>query len=282
MKSKVWSSKGILKPRTGERKFDLVRHPPSPDLSFFVQHYWIIRWNLQEPYAQETIPYPCVNLVMEPGQSRIYGVISGKFVRRLEGQGMVLGVKFRPGAFYPFWNAPVATLTDRSIPLGEVFGAEAEPLEQALFSAGADEPMVGLMEAFLREGLPGQDEQITVINQMVDWIISERTVTRVDDLANAFYVTKRSLQRLFNQYVGVGPKWVIKRYRLHEAAEQLADGEAVDWARMAQELGYFDQAHFIRDFKSIIGVTPAAYARYAAPQPRGWQTKNGQEPLPVS
>jgi AraC-like DNA-binding protein len=74
---------------------------------------------------------------------------------------------------------------------------------------------------------------------------------------------KRTLQRLFSQYVGVSPKWVIKRYRLHEAADQLGAGEVVDWAKLAVDLGYFDQAHFIKDFKTIVGQTPAEYAKRA-------------------
>jgi AraC-like DNA-binding protein len=69
------------------------------------------------------------------------------------------------------------------------------------------------------------------------------------------------LQRWFNEYVGVGPKWVINRYRLHEAIERLAGDLPVDWTQLALELGYFDQAHFIRDFKALVGVPPAAYVR---------------------
>ena len=70
----------------------------------------------------------------------------------------------------------------------------------------------------------------------------------------------RALQRLFGDYVGVSPKWVIKRYRLHEAVEQLAGGRPPEWSALAQNLGYFDQAHFIRDFKRLVGRTPADYA----------------------
>ena len=59
----------------------------------------------------------------------------------------------------------------------------------------------------------------------------------------------------------MGPKWVIRCYRLHEVAERLSDGKAVNLAELALDLGYFDQAHFIKDFKTIVGVTPADYAR---------------------
>jgi len=75
------------------------------------------------------------------------------------------------------------------------------------------------------------------------------------------------LQRLFSQYVGVSPKWVIQRYRLHEVAERLADDKAVDCTEMALDLVYFDQAHFIKDFKAIVGWTPAEYAKRVAEVP---------------
>ena len=67
-------------------------------------------------------------------------------------------------------------------------------------------------------------------------------------------------EALFREYVGVTPKWVIQRYRLFEAAERLASGQA-DGAQLAHELGYFDQAHFIRDFKAMVGKSPLAFAR---------------------
>jgi AraC-like DNA-binding protein len=78
----------------------------------------------------------------------------------------------------------------------------------------------------------------------------------------------RRLQRLFAEYVGVGPKWVIRRYRLHEITERLATGTPIDWARLAAELGYADQSHLSRDFTEIVGETPTQYAqRYPDPGP---------------
>nr|WP_254625240.1 MULTISPECIES: helix-turn-helix transcriptional regulator [unclassified Myxococcus] len=74
----------------------------------------------------------------------------------------------------------------------------------------------------------------------------------------------RNLQRRFSAAVGVSPKWVIQRYRLHEAAEQLARADAPDMASLALQLGYFDQSHFIRDFKALVGRAPGQYAAQAA------------------
>ena len=81
----------------------------------------------------------------------------------------------------------------------------------------------------------------------------------VDELCAHAGYSKRTLQRLFREYVGVTPKWVLQRVRLHEAADRMADGEG-DWPGLALELGYFDQAHFIKAFKAAIGRSPAEYA----------------------
>jgi AraC-like DNA-binding protein len=89
---------------------------------------------------------------------------------------------------------------------------------------------------------------------------------RVAEVAARHHVSERTLQRLFAAYVGIGPKWVLQRYRLHEAVEQLQARREIDWARLALELGYYDQAHFTRDFRSLVGRTPAQYdANRAAP-----------------
>src|SRR5205814_5681308 len=86
---------------------------------------------------------------------------------------------------------------------------------------------------------------------------------RVGDQAASSGLSVRTLQRLFADYVGVSPKWVMRRARLHDAAERADGGEPVDWAALASDLGYADQAHLTRDFTVTIGVPPARYA--AAP-----------------
>src|SRR5690242_1093249 len=96
--SAMAETKGILNPKFAETKFQLTRHFPTEDLAFFVMRYWIIRWDLDEPHVQETLPYPCVNLVFEKNRTRVYGVERGKSASRIEGKGQVFGVKFRPGA----------------------------------------------------------------------------------------------------------------------------------------------------------------------------------------
>ncbi len=255
--------RGLLNPKTGQQKFKLSLHVPASDLRFFVAHYWVVSWDLreQEPYLSENLSHPTVHLVFEKNNTKVFGVVTGRFRQLLQDQGQVFGVKFRPGAFYPFVKQPVSGFTDRTVDAAGVFGPECLALEDELLSIEDEGKMVETAEAFLRERLPERDPNVEAINEVVDTIIADGTILKVDDVVEQLDLNKRGLQRLFSQYVGVSPKWVIMRYRLHEAAEMLAQGEVGDWAALALDLGYFDQAHFIKDFKSIVGQTPAEYAR---------------------
>lgn len=251
---------GILNLRAGARHFQVTRYAPTSQIAYFVERYWIVRWNVPAPYVQENIPHPCINLAVEAGQSGIFGIPTGKFTRHLQGAGWAFGVKFKPGAFYPFWCAPITDLNDQIIPIESVFGAAGAAYQAEILSLHDDAAMVACAEAFLAPRLPAQDPALPLIYHIIACIIEDRTLSKVDDLVQRLGVSKRSLQRLFQQYVGLSPKAVIQLYRLHDAAEQLAGG-AVDGSRLALELGYFDQAHFIKAFKNVVGKTPADYAK---------------------
>jgi AraC-like DNA-binding protein len=254
---------GILEPAGLGTAFSLERFAPAADLGGFVLRYWTVAWDVPEqvPYTQETLPYPCVNLAVERGRSGIFGVNTRRFQVRLVGKGWVFGVKFRPGGFYPFYRAPVAALTDRAIALDAGFGAAGTEYERRVLACASVGEMIECAEQFLRARLPPPDERVALINAVVEQIAADRTITRVDQIAERAAVSERTLQRLFGQYVGVSPKWVIRRYRLLEAADQLAGNARIDLPGLAQALGYFDQAHFINDFRAAVGSTPAEYTQ---------------------
>jgi AraC-like DNA-binding protein len=253
--------RGILYPERRSELGSLVRLAPSPDLAPFVGHYWIITWDLRghEAQTQETLPHPSVHVALEHGRSGIYGVVKGRFTRVIEGKGKVLGIKFRPGGFYPFVRSPVSRLTNRIVPLHDVFGADGEALVSSVLAKRSERAMVAVAEDFLRQQSPQRDAVAERVAEIVDQIAVDRTITTVETVARKSGLTVRSLQRLFSRYVGVSPKWVINRHRLHEAVDRLTKGEPIDWTQLALDLGYFDQAHFIKDFKGIIGRTPGEY-----------------------
>lgn len=255
--------KGIVAPAVAEQKFRLARYFPAADLAAFVEHYWIVAWDLsgQPPHVQRTLPYPCVNMVFDRGRTAIFGVARGAFDYRLENRGRVLGVRFRPAGFRGLLKAPLIGITDRTLSLAPIYGLEGSAAEISVLAAPDDAGMVAAAEAILRRRIPEPDANVVLVDRIIARIDADREITRIDRLASAVDLSPRALQRLFSDYVGVSPKWVIRRLRLHEAAFRLASAEAFDLAGFAQELGYFDQAHFTRDFTNLVGRAPAQYRR---------------------
>jgi AraC-like DNA-binding protein len=254
--------RGILNVRTADAVYGLSRYWPSADLAPFVEHYWIVRWDLSEPRTAETVPHPSIHMVLEsPERSEIVGVMRTRFSRVLEGSGRAVGTKFRPGAFRPFVKHAISALTDRRLSLSEVFGVRSRGLAARVMGQADDLAGVAIIESFLRGFRPSTDDAMALAGRVAARISDDRSITRVDQLVREFQTSPRQLQRLFSEYVGVSPKWVIQRYRLLDAAERVAAGTLIHWPDLALELGYADQAHFIRDFKKLVGRSPAAYAR---------------------
>lgn len=259
----------MLDPVLAAQRFRLARYESAPDLKSFVEHFWIVAWDLrgQEPHVQKTLPYPCVHLVFDAGRTAIFGVMRGAFEYRLEGVGRVLGVRFRAGGFRGVLGGSLTTITDRTLPLSSVYELDADAAEAAVLGAEGDGGMIHTAEEILRTRLPAADDTVGVVGGIIERIGADRTINRVDELADLVGMNERALQRLFSDYVGVSPKWVICRFRLHEAASRLAKEEDVNLTVLAQDLGYADQAHFTRDFKAIVGRSPSDYRRSAAPAP---------------
>jgi AraC-like DNA-binding protein len=248
----------------GGRWTSFQRHwyaDPGPRLAPFVAYYWFASWDLrgQPPYRQLIVPYPNVHLSFRDGDAgTVHGVARRHVIRELAGVGRVLGVAFRPGCFRPFLDGPVSALTDRSVPARDVLGPG---VPQAAMAEAAEPPeMVRVAEGFLHTILPPPDPTAEAVAGIVAQIAAEPEITRVGHLADRFGTGVRRLQRLFAEYVGIGPKRVIRRYRLHEVTERMASGAAIDWGRLAAELGYADQAHLTRDFTAIVGESPTRYA----------------------
>jgi len=253
------SEYGVL--GTRDIDFRLDRVPASPDLADLVERHWLVSWDLPRGRGASVtlLPHPCVNLVFDRGMVAIAGVGSDRFTYTYRDSGRVFGVKFRPGAFRPFLGGPVSALTDRTVPLSTLWSS-AGSFAAALAEAPDLSTLVAVAEDELRAHWPAPDPAVAEIGEIVHALLYDRTITRVEEVSRRFGLSARTLQRMFQRYVGVSPKWVLRRYRLHEAAARLAEGTSGTWAEVAAELGYFDQPHFIRDFTRAIGMTPVAYA----------------------
>src|ERR1051326_2656834 len=110
--------RGVLNLWADGERIQYSRRLPSAKLTLWIEHYWMVRWDFRGsgPFIAQTVSHPSIHLVLEEGNSRIYGVVKGRSSRTLEGLGRVFCIKFRPGGFHPFLRAPVSNLTNRSLP----------------------------------------------------------------------------------------------------------------------------------------------------------------------
>jgi AraC-like DNA-binding protein len=266
------SSRGELNPRAAQGEYHAARYLPSDDLAPWVLYYWFVRWDrsAREPFDQEVLTQPSQHIVFEMDEadratsSRAVGLTQRRFKRRLEGRGRIAGVAFHPGAFHSWAGIPMSRLTDKMVPLSSIIDVDVRALEARILTRDDDGGSIEELERFLRARLPPIDPNAELVRRIVERIEGDPQVLRVEALTSAYGLGLRALQRLFQCYVGIGPKWVIRRFRLIEAARRLELGKAPALAELSASLGYFDQAHFIRDFRATVGSTPGQYARAAA------------------
>jgi AraC-like DNA-binding protein len=238
----------------------LERFEPGETLRPFVEHYWAVTWEAQPRVTRETVPHPSVHLVLEAGCSTLHGVYPRRFSRIIEGTGRVLGTKFRPGGFRAFVSESVARLTGKIVAPSAIFGTSIDTLEAEATTCVQASDAFELVDAFLTRSNPTATPEFSKISEIVAAIAGDHSITRVDMLTERFDIGPRHLQRIFRDYVGVSPKWVIQRHRLIEAAQRLGRrDQSIDFAALALELGYSDQPHFIRAFKQMVGMSPAEY-----------------------
>ncbi len=248
-------------------------YPVDPSLQPFVERYWSVRWARHglPGFRSEVLSHPCVNLSVESGDRPrfghtmpavlVHGVVTRRFVVDLEGWGAVTAAKFRPGGFAALFGVvPARDAVRPAAGLGPGWTA----LLDDVLAVEDDAERAAVLDRRLvtdaRDPAPDYLELLELLAEM----LRDRQLVRVDQVAALGGRTPRGLQRLFATYLGIGPKAVLARYRLHDALDLLDRGEADDLAGLAFELGWADQAHFSHDFRAAVGLTPTEYGHRRA------------------
>ena len=229
--------RGVLHQERAASRFGLTRCPPSAALAPFVDFYWILRWDLrgQSPHEQTLLPHPNVNLAFEQAGAAIYGVEQRLFTRQIEGRGTVLGVRF-PGRRLP----PVLGRSRRGAqqPHGPR-GAAVRPGRRQRRRGGPSWPL-GMTRRWWRgpSRCSGRSCPLAIRSpsRSPRWSPGSPGIPRCAGWASSrppWGCRCNSYKRLFAEYVGVSPKWVMRRARLQEAAMRAEQGGDVDWAAVA-------------------------------------------------
>ncbi|AXH98164.1 AraC family transcriptional regulator [Ornithinimicrobium avium] len=196
----------------------------------------------------------------------VHGLLTRVFAPDLPTAGRVAGVAFRPGGLAALLDRDVRDLTDRIVRAADVLGPRVSEAAQAVLGEPDEATRRQLLLAYLLEVLDPQlqrvreDTAYATVLGAVD-LMRAREHTTLAPVADRLHVSTRTLQRMFARYVGASPLWVLRRYRLQDAARAIDTGDGQDLAALASDLGFADQAHLTRAFTAVVGVPPSAYRR---------------------
>ncbi|HEX2995524.1 MAG TPA: AraC family transcriptional regulator [Anaerolineales bacterium] len=257
-----YEPRGRLDPVGFERHVSFHTCQPPADLVPFIEHFWTIRWDKADTVynSEEVMHRPYVDVFVSAQQAGIQGTFRGKRTYVAAGSGRIVGVRFRPGAFHAFWNGNLSDLQDKIIDLQQVFPQMDSRYIEHLLTLD-DETAIHDLLKLIRAKHPQPDGNIELINEVITSIETDESLQTVAAVAKAFGRSERWLQQLFQNYLGIGLKWLLKRHRLLAAAQQIRGSEQPNWAAIAYDFGYSSQQHFITDFKKVLGKTPRQYKK---------------------
>ncbi|MCX8559381.1 helix-turn-helix domain-containing protein [Mycolicibacterium mucogenicum] len=246
--------------------FDLQQWQPSAAAAVWVENFWSVTWDLRDadPFDSTVITFPAVHLTHEWGTdgvrhghrlpaTLVHGVVERVFTTTLSASGAVVGARFRPGGFAARFGRDAGALTGHVVPAGaELLGTSASFPDDIEQTAGALDAAIG--------NRTDVDTTYRDLLTLLDRVSADPQLHRVEQVMALSPWSERTTQRVFRRYVGVPVKWVLCRYRLQHAALQIETVPDLDFADLAVRLGWYDQAHFINDFRAMLGCTPGEYA----------------------
>jgi AraC-like DNA-binding protein len=243
-------------------RFRRINRPP---LSRFVDFFWLAEGYTQTHRAEAVLPTGCVDLILsldeQPEADVIAGARSQSIVIDTSRALSFIGVRFRPGGAFPFLPLPLGELEGLSVAPTIVWGSGARILREKLLESGTAEDRFEVLERFLIERLKRSRERQPAVQYALDIIERTQGTASVADLVEHTGLTARRFIASFRDEVGLAPKVFCRLARFRRVIRSLQEVQEVDWADIALGCGYFDQSHFIHDFRAFAGVGPSAYLR---------------------
>ncbi|TQF68112.1 helix-turn-helix transcriptional regulator [Pseudoalteromonas luteoviolacea] len=252
---------GVLHQTKSATHYTLRRYFPSSALACLIEQFWFVDWDLPRGvhHVQKNLPDPNFHLVFSPTNCELIGPVSKVYDYKMTGKSGLIGVKFTLGALEGALPKPIEDFIDTSIPTPNLSLLDLQNLHQVLIKVQDDKVRVDTLEKALSPLCNQSNQQeVKLVNQLVADIKNQTNIYSVADLAKHSGLSIRTLQRKFKKYVGLSPKFLIRKYRLHQALA-LLDDATLGIQDLVLKLDYVDQAHLINDFKNILGTTPGRY-----------------------
>jgi AraC-like DNA-binding protein len=251
---------------------------PQPPLSDFVALLWLYEGEELAHTKERLLPTGTVELVInlrdDPlrvydrqnhdqfqsfNESLVCGAHSEFFVIDTASQDLVMGVHFKPGGAFPFFNLPAGELQNTHVSLDTLWGAAAGDLREQLLETTTPEARFHSLEQALLTQITHPLTRHPAVTLALKALYREPPPGKIADVTRQIGLSQRRFIQLFNEEVGLTPKLFSRVRRFQEVLHLINGNQQVEWADIALTCGYFDQAHFIHDFQSFSGLNPTAY-----------------------
>lgn len=249
---------------------------PGKDLRTLVKCYWTIESPEEEnPQRQTIIPDGCMEMIFHYGdfykqykadgsrmvQPRCF--VIGQLTKPLEieatGETGIFAVRFYPEGFLPFATMPIKEMENKAVSLKKLFGTDGLTIEKAILNANAASERINHIEAFLLKRLVSVETIDKVIKSTIETILTTNGQLSIEELSKQLNINRRQLERKLSTAIGLSPKQLSKTIRLQTTLKMLIEKKFTSLTALAYEGAYYDQAHFIRDFKEFTGLTPKEF-----------------------
>jgi AraC-like DNA-binding protein len=261
-----------------------LRHVPSPPLSQFVDLLWLYEGYTQ-PHAKERIlPTGEMQIVINLLEDRSWvyerddadrcqtftgSLLSGAHsqyqVIGTAQQASVMGVHFRPGGAFPFLRRPAGELRDISLSLDALWGRTAIDLRDQLLEAATHQARFEILERALLAELARGFSRNRAVGFALGRFMDAPHMTTIASVSEQVGLSPKRFIQVFRDETGFTPKVFCRIRRFHRALDRMEGLESVEWANVALDCGYFDQAHFIHDFRAFSGINPSSYLARRTP-----------------
>lgn len=248
-----------------------------PDsLRDFIKCFWSLDAGMTEKEErQRIVPDGCMELIVHYGdlykqyqldgssilqtRSFVFGQITTPLEIAATGITGMVAARFQPDGFIPFSAYPIKLMENTAVPVNLLFGGDAFQLEAAVINAKQNEKRILILSRFLSHKLREGDTVDRVIKMSLDTLMQSNGHINIEKLSDKMKINRRQLERKFSSAIGLSPKQLSKVIRLQKTLKMLTQNNTGNLTDIAYENGYFDQAHFIKDFKEFTGVSPKAF-----------------------
>jgi AraC-like DNA-binding protein len=225
-----------------------------------LQPYLECFWTKQSGSAVSdypVLPDGCVDIVYSPSMGRelqLVGTMTSSRKFSLSAGDFQFGVRFRPGMSQAFLPVPGVDTVNQSIALSDIWGADSRRLTEQISEGQSTAQCIGLIEQRLTK-----PAEITLVQRLCASIAQQAGQVRIDELTFQAGLSARQLRRLFLEQVGLSPKHFCRVIRFRNSLSRLSPAKRADWVQVALDCGYYDQAHFINEFRQFSGYTPGEF-----------------------